>query len=70
MTFYALCISGSSSHLTTSAASRAEALMQFSEQLGYFLTEDPTGLMSDLTLDEWTENPHYIRATIPVFRKP
>lgn len=69
MPFYALRFSGQWETLSTTAADRSDALSQFSKKLGYEVTEVATGQMTDLMMDEWTENPHWLNPTISVFKK-
>ncbi len=53
------------------AGNRAEAVALFGRQLGLDLTlEDDDSHVADFLLDEWTEQPHWLNHTIPVFLKP
>lgn len=52
------------------ARDRAEAIAMFARQLDRELTlvDDDTSVAQYL-LDEWSENPHFLNHTIPVFAK-
>jgi hypothetical protein len=66
---YSLVFVGEGKSLSTSALNKADALSQFSKQLGYILTEDENDTTTDLLMDEWEVGPHWVNPTIPVFRK-
>lgn len=68
MIFYTL-VSVSKGCLFTCAATREEALAQFGKELGEQLTIKPAGHMADYMLDQWENDPHWIRAYIPVWKK-
>ncbi len=69
MPFYAIRIGGDWKTLSTVGKDRADALSQFSEMLGYKISENKNGRMTDLMMDEWDENPHWLNPQIAIFRE-
>lgn len=53
--------------LCESAGSRVQALYLFEQKIGKELTLEDQGTVADHLMDEWTESPHWVYPTIPVW---
>ena len=53
--------------LSEVASGRSDALERFGKSLGKKLTLSDQGNVAPYLLDEWTEGPHWVRPTIPVW---
>jgi hypothetical protein len=71
MAFYSLLIVDKQETVSGIAArDRAEAVAMFGRQLGRDLTlDDDDTCVAQYLLDEWSENPHWVYHTIPVFAR-
>ncbi len=67
MPYYNLTVSEKT--LSAAAANRSAALLHFEQEIGKKLTLEDQGGVPEHLMDEWTESPHWVHPTIPVWEK-
>ena len=67
MTYYDLRVVQDHRTLAAAAKDREEALAIFGKELDVHLTLDEQDTPAPYLLDEWSQSPHWVNPTIPVF---